>query len=108
MEFISPEHSFSKVVSGALKSLSMQAAVSLASPVIDRQSDLFGVISKSTVLPYRPSASLMSSPKFTSSFIMNIPSLYFSGITFMLNPSSSNEQSMPSDTAPRILPLFIF
>ncbi len=92
---------------------SKTAAVSLARPIILRQSGLFGVISNSATVSSKPSTGLMSSPSSTpssdisllSSFKINIPLLSAPGISCEVNDSSSIEHSIPWEFTPR---MFVF
>jgi len=86
---------------GYRRAFPVTAATSRAMPTMDRQSDRFGVTPISRTVSDRSSASASSFPSGRSGGSIMIPD------ASPPIPSSSSEQSIPSDASPRIRALRI-
>ena len=94
---------------GSLNSLPNETALSRARPITERQSGRLEVISNSTTVSLRRSASLMSIPSLSaySSSRMSMPLGSLPGMSCSVSSSSPIEQSIPFDSTPRSLPALI-
>ena len=83
-------------ISGLLSFRPVMAATSRATPIMDRQSERFGVTPMSRTVSRKSKASARSCPGCSPSGRIRMPVL--SGPM----PSSSSEHSMPSERSPRM------
>ena len=81
--------------SGSFKGLLNTAAASLAMPITESQSGLFGVALNSTTVSPVPTMLLISSPSGVSSGSTIMP------LCSSVKPSSLSEQIIPKDSTPR-------